>query len=88
MTTSTDGKTIVYIVFNADGYECKDFVGAFESEAAALAAAQRIEGLIRRFYAERMEGRLEWAGAVTVEPVVLGDYDLPGVAFAMEDVAG
>ncbi len=79
MTVTTDGKTIVYAVFNADGCECKDLVGVFGSDAEAQEVRAEIETLIRKFYADCM-GELEWHGSVTVEPLVLGEYKLPADA--------
>ena len=40
--TTTDGKAYIFAVFDYDGYECKDLVGVFASEATAESyAAQR-----------------------------------------------
>ncbi len=49
MSVATNGKAFVYAVFDADGYECKSFCGAFstqekaEQSAAQLREAARIE---------------------------------------------
>ncbi len=78
MTTITDGREMVWGIFNADGYECEDFLGVFGSEERAEQVRTEIEGLIRRFYAEEMES--EWHGSVTVRSLTLGSYDIPADA--------
>jgi hypothetical protein len=83
MTQTTDGRMMVWAVFDADRYECVNFVGVFELEADARLAAERIEGLNKRFYAEHMES--EWRGRVEVRCLVLGEYELPpDCRFALE----
>jgi hypothetical protein len=76
MTLRSDGKQIVWAVFNNDGYECSSLVGVFESEESANAAASRIESLIELFYTRHMRGH-EWRGSVKIRSLVLGEYRLP-----------
>ncbi len=89
MIITTEGQTIVYAVFNSDGYECSDLIGVFESQETADEAAAKIRAAILDYYARRKAERnasFEWAGSVDVKSFVLGAYELPFLPVLEESV--
>lgn len=80
-TQLSDGREVVWAVFDNDGYECSNFVGVFASQEDAEAVRARIEAGNRKYYAELMK-RCEredavWPGSVTVKSLIIGEYELP-----------
>lgn len=78
-TVTSDGREIVWCVFDNDGSECSDFLGAFDSEYAAHKFRDRMEEFHKRFYAEVLT-KFEWSGSVEVTSVTLGEGKLPADA--------
>ena len=75
MIISSDGKQFIWVIFDSDGYECSDFVGAFVSEDEAMKVCQLINEMKNRFYAEIL--KTERLGTTEVKMVTLGEYQLP-----------
>lgn len=77
MTILSDGRIVVWAVFDNDGYECSDFVGVFETEEEANKVAARITELYQDYYRQELYRGLKWKGDIEVKSVFLGQYELP-----------
>jgi hypothetical protein len=72
----TTGQIQIWIVSQGDGYECLDFIGAFESEDQANAAAVVLRADMLASYGELHNDKGHpCPGYVEVKPVILGQYE-------------
>lgn len=78
MTVTSEGKELVWALFDNDGCECSDLVGVFDSHEKAEEAKNRIEPLIRKFYVQHMTR--EWNGSLSISCLTIGEYELPSKA--------
>lgn len=79
MTTTTDGKTWLYAVFDSDGYECSNFIGIFEEQDTALAYATEVQRLVDADWERRHRDRPKYdvnSQKIGVQPVELNRADL------------
>lgn len=64
---------VLWAVFDSDGYECSDFIGAFDTEAQAGEVAEKVRESYREAYAKFFED--EWPGTVSVLPRRINEWD-------------
>ena len=88
MLIASDGRIFIFAVFDSDGYECKDFVGAFETDNEAELFAEGLRMNDLQEWEDRYQDEYIPHGPnrrqITVECVTLGYNHAEAMAIGCE----